>query len=75
VVKSSIIRKIAGLRMLIKQRDPMMLNGVGLGWVLWEKVMVTACYLVNQSASSVLDEKTPHKVWTGKKPSRTSQGV
>ena len=31
--------------------------------------MGIACYLVNQSPSSVLDDKTPHKVWSGKKPS------
>jgi hypothetical protein len=29
----------------------------------------TACYLVNRSPSSTLDDKTPHEVWTGKKPS------
>ena len=33
--------------------------------------MDTACYLVNKSPSSVLDEKTPQEVWTGKKPSLT----
>jgi hypothetical protein len=31
----------------------------------------TACYSVNQSPSSTLDDKTPHEVWTGKKPSLT----
>jgi hypothetical protein len=31
----------------------------------------TACYLVNKSPSSTLDEKTPQEVWTGKKPSLT----
>jgi hypothetical protein len=30
-----------------------------------------ACYLVNKSPSSGLDDKTPQKVWTGKKPSLT----
>jgi hypothetical protein len=30
-----------------------------------------ACYLVNISPSSVLHEKTPQEVWTGKKPSLT----
>jgi hypothetical protein len=30
-----------------------------------------ACYLVNRSPSSTLDDNTPHKVWTGKKPSLT----
>ena len=31
--------------------------------------METACYLVNISPSSVLEDKTPHDLWTGKKPS------
>ena len=31
--------------------------------------METACYLVNRSPSSTLEDKTPHEVWTGKKPS------
>ena len=35
-----------------------------------EAVGVT-CYLVNRSPSSTLDDKTPHEVWTGKKPSLT----
>ena len=33
--------------------------------------MSTACYLVNRSPSSTLDEKNPNGVWTGKKPSLT----
>ena len=31
--------------------------------------MGIACYMLNQSPSSVLDDKNPHEVWTGKKPS------
>jgi hypothetical protein len=31
----------------------------------------TACYMVNKSPSSALDDKTPQEVWTGKKPSLT----
>jgi hypothetical protein len=31
----------------------------------------TACYLVNISPSSTLDDKTPQEVWTGKEPSLT----
>ena len=29
----------------------------------------TACYLVNRSPSSALEDKTPQEVWTSKKPS------
>ena len=46
-----------------------MLNGTGLGQELWEEAVETACYLVNRSPSSALEDKTPHEVWTGKKPS------
>jgi hypothetical protein len=31
--------------------------------------MGTTCYLVNRSPSLALDDKNPHEVWTGKKPS------
>ena len=31
--------------------------------------MEIACYLVNRSPSLALEDKTPHEVWTGKKPS------
>ena len=31
--------------------------------------METACYLVNQSPTSVLIDKNPQEVWIGKKPS------
>ena len=31
--------------------------------------MDTACYLVNRSPSSVLEDNTPQEVWIGKKPS------
>jgi hypothetical protein len=48
-----------------------MLSGVGLGQEFWAKVVGTACYLVNKSPSSMLDDKTPQEVWTGKKPSLT----
>jgi hypothetical protein len=46
-----------------------MLSGVGLGQEFWAEAVGIACYIVNQSPSSTLDDKTPHKVWTGKKPS------
>jgi hypothetical protein len=33
--------------------------------------MGIACYLVNRSPSSALDDKTPQEVWTSKEPSLT----
>jgi hypothetical protein len=48
-----------------------MLSGVGLGQKFWAKAVGTSCYMVNQSPSSALDEKTPHEVWIGKKSSLT----
>jgi hypothetical protein len=48
-----------------------MLSGVDLGKEFWVYAVGTACYLVNRSPSSVLDDKTPQEVWIGKKPSLT----
>jgi hypothetical protein len=45
-----------------------MLSGSKLGKELWAEAVGTTCYLVNQKFSSSLDDKTPHDVWTGKKP-------
>ena len=45
-----------------------MLNSVELGQEFWAEAVGTTCYLVNRSPSSALDEKTPHEVWTEKKP-------
>ena len=46
-----------------------MLSGVGLGQEFWAEAVDIACYLVNRSHSSALEDKTPQEVWTGKKPS------
>jgi hypothetical protein len=51
------------------KRKKSMLSGVKLGQEFWAKAVGTTCYLVNQSPSSTLDEKTSHKVWTENKPS------
>jgi hypothetical protein len=49
-----------------------MLSGVGLGQgIMGRGSGYCTCYLVNRSPSSSLDDKTPHEVWTGKKPSLT----
>jgi hypothetical protein len=53
------------------EKSRCMLSGAGFRQELWAKVVGTTCYLVNQSPSSTLDEKTSHKVWNGKKPSLT----
>ena len=37
--------------------------------------MDTTCHLINKSPSSVLDDKIPHEVWTGEKPSLACFGV
>eukprot|EP00253_Pinus_taeda_P025779 PITA_25779 len=54
---------------MLMERARSMLSGAGLGQEFWAEAVDTACYLVNRSPSSALDEKTPQEVWTGKKPS------
>lgn len=46
-----------------------MLSGAGLTHEIWAKVVDTPCYLVNRSLIIVLVDKTPHEVWSSKKPS------
>eukprot|EP00253_Pinus_taeda_P025859 PITA_25859 len=46
-----------------------MLSGVGLGQELYAEAVEVACHLINRSPSSVLEDKNPQEVWTGKKPS------
>jgi hypothetical protein len=55
------------MKRTLMEKSRCMLSGVGLGQELWAEVEGTACYLVNGSASSTLDDKTPKEVWTGKK--------
>jgi transposase InsO family protein len=55
----------------LMEKSRCMLSGVGLGKELWVEAVGTACYLVNISPSSALDDKTPQEVWTGKEPSFT----
>ena len=53
----------------LMERARSMLSGAGLGQEFWAEAMETACYLVNKSPSSTLEDKTPQEVWIGKKPS------
>jgi hypothetical protein len=59
----------------LMEKSRCMLSGVGLGQEFWDEVVGIACYMANRSPSSVLDEKTPQEVWTGKKPSLTHLNV
>jgi len=43
----------------LMERARSMLNGGELGQEFWEEAVDTACYLVNKSPSSVLEDKTP----------------
>eukprot|EP00253_Pinus_taeda_P027032 PITA_27032 len=52
----------------LMERARSMLSGAGLGQEFWAEAVDTACYLVNRSRSSALEDKTPQEVWTGKKP-------
>ena len=54
---------------MLMERARSMLSGVRLRQEFWAEVMEIACYLVNISPSSVLEDKNPQDVWTGKKPS------
>jgi hypothetical protein len=56
------------MNMKLVEKARSMLIGVELGQELWAEAVGTTCYLVNRSPSSTLDDKTPHEVWTGKKP-------
>eukprot|EP00253_Pinus_taeda_P025635 PITA_25635 len=53
----------------LMERERSMLSGVRLGQEFWAEAVETACYLVNRSPSSALEDKTPQEVWTSKKPS------
>jgi len=53
----------------LMERARRMLTGSGLGQEFWAEAVDTACYLVNRSPSSALEDKTPQEEWTGKKPS------
>jgi hypothetical protein len=57
------------MNMTLLEKARSMLNGAELGQEFWVEAVGTTCYLVNRLPSSSLDDKTPHEVWTKKKPS------
>ena len=54
---------------MLMEKERSVLSGTELGQEFWAEAVETTCYLVNRSPSSALENKTPHEVWTGKKPS------
>ena len=49
------------MNMTLMEKARSMLSGVELGQEFWAEVVGIACYLVNRSPSSTLNEKTPHR--------------
>jgi hypothetical protein len=47
------------MNMTLMEKERCMLNGSWLGHKIWAEEMGTACYLVNISLSSMMDEKNP----------------
>ena len=42
-----------------------MLSNAKLPKFFWAEAASTACFLINQSPSTVIEKKTPHEVWSG----------
>jgi transposase InsO family protein len=57
------------MNMTLMENARSMLSDAELGQEFWAEAVDTTCYLVNRSPSSALDDKTPHEVWIGNKPS------
>lgn len=57
------------LNRTIVEKARCMLFQAGLSTGLWAEATFTAVYLKNLSPTKTLDGKSPHEIWTGKKPS------
>ena len=53
----------------LMERVRSMLSGAGLEKKFWEKLVSTACYLINRSSTLILVDKNPMEVWKSKNPS------
>ena len=51
--------------MTLMEKVHCMHSNVGLPKSFWVEVASIACFLVNQSPSSVIDKKIPEEVWSG----------
>eukprot|EP00253_Pinus_taeda_P036073 PITA_36073 len=49
---------------MLMEKSRSILSGVGLGQEFLAEVVETAYYQNNRSPSSVLEDKTPHEIWT-----------
>eukprot|EP00253_Pinus_taeda_P008711 PITA_08711 len=57
------------MKRALMEKERIMLCGVELGQELCAEAVETACYLVNRSPSSMLEDKSPQEIWNGKKAS------
>eukprot|EP00253_Pinus_taeda_P021873 PITA_21873 len=57
----------------LMEKERSMLSGVGLGHEFWTGALETACYLVNRSLSSTLEDKSPHEVCTAEQESEDEE--
>jgi hypothetical protein len=57
------------MNMTLMEKARSMLSGAALVEEFWVESVGTTCFLVNRSPSSVMDDKNPHEIWIGKKPS------
>jgi hypothetical protein len=56
------------MNMALMEMVRSVLDGVGIKHKLWPKIVSTTCYLINQSPTSTLVDKTPRDACIGKKP-------
>src|SRR5581483_3278726 len=55
----------ARMNRTIHEKVHCMLSNSKMPKLLWAEAASTACYIINQSPSVVLDKKTPVEVWNG----------
>ena len=61
-IHTSVKKFAERMKKIMMEKARSMLSGTGLGQEVWVEAVETACYLVNISPSSALEDKTPHDV-------------